>query len=66
MYVKLHGVTFRGKKNNNNKHLLHLDFPKSHELNFFLPDVVTDDPGSKPGQKYARRRDRQNYVGRIN
>jgi len=41
---------------NNNKHLLHLDFPKSHELNFFLPGVVTDDPGSKPAQKYARRR----------
>jgi len=27
--------------------------------------VVTDDPGSKPDQKYARRRDRQNYMGRI-
>jgi len=26
---------------------------------------VTDDPGSKPDQKYARRRDRQNYMGRI-
>ena len=27
--------------------------------------VVTDDPGSKPDQKYARRRDAQNYLGRI-
>ena len=26
---------------------------------------VTDDPGSKPDQKYARRRDRQNYMGKI-
>jgi len=26
---------------------------------------VTDDPGSKPDQKYARRRDRQNYMERI-
>ena len=26
---------------------------------------VTDDPGSKPDQKYARLRDRQNYMGRI-
>ena len=26
--------------------------------------TVTDDPGSKPDQKYARRRDRQNYVGK--
>jgi len=25
-------------------------------------DVVTDYPGSKPDQKYARRRDRQNYI----
>ena len=24
--------------------------------------VVTDDPGSKPDQKHARRRDRQNYI----
>jgi len=28
-------------------------------------DVVTVVPGSKPDQKYARRRDRQKYVGRI-
>ena len=28
-------------------------------------NVVTDDPGSKPDRKYARRRDRQNYVRRI-
>ena len=27
--------------------------------------VVADDPGSKPDQKYARRRDKQNYMGRI-
>jgi hypothetical protein len=27
--------------------------------------IVTDDPGSKPDQKYAWRRDRQNYMGRI-
>jgi len=24
--------------------------------------VVTGDPGSKPDQNYARRRDRQNYI----
>ena len=28
-------------------------------------DGVTDDPGSKPDQKYARRRDRQNFMGRT-
>ena len=28
-------------------------------------DVVTVDPGSKPDQKYARRRDRQKYVTRT-
>ena len=27
-------------------------------------DIVTHDPGSKPDRKYARRRDRQNYMGR--
>ena len=27
--------------------------------------VVTDDPGSKPDQKYAWLRNRQNYMGRI-
>ena len=27
--------------------------------------AVTVDPGWKPDQKYARRRDRQKYVGRI-
>ena len=27
--------------------------------------IVTDDPGSKPDQIYAWRRDRQNYMGRI-
>jgi len=27
--------------------------------------VVTDDPGSKSDQKYAWRRDRQNYVRKI-
>jgi hypothetical protein len=26
---------------------------------------VTDDLGSKPDRKYARRRDRQSYIGRI-
>ena len=26
---------------------------------------VTVDPGSKPDQKYPRRRERQKYVGRI-
>ena len=30
-----------------------------------ITPIVTDDPGSKPDQKYARRRDRQNYMGRI-
>jgi hypothetical protein len=25
-------------------------------------DIVTDDPGSKPDQKSARRRDGQNYI----
>ena len=30
---------------------------KNNSLNF-----VTDDPGSKPDQKYARRRDTQNYI----
>ena len=34
---------------------LHLDDPRGLSL-------VTDDPGSKPDQKYARRRDRQNYI----
>jgi hypothetical protein len=29
-------------------------------------DVVTDDPGSKPGQRYARRRDRQITFGKLN
>ena len=24
--------------------------------------IVNDDPGSKPDQKYARQRDRQNYI----
>jgi len=27
--------------------------------------IVTVDPGSKPDQKHARRRDRQKYVTRI-
>jgi len=27
--------------------------------------TVTDDPGSKPDQGYARRRDRQNYIRKI-
>ena len=27
--------------------------------------VVTDDPGSKPGQSYARRRDRQITFGKL-
>ena len=50
-------------------------YPKRHEdlFQFFkmerglvsCTDIVTDDPGSKPDQKYARRRDRQHYVGRI-
>jgi hypothetical protein len=31
----------------------------------FFPALVTDDPGSKPDWKYARWRDRQNYIGRI-
>ena len=26
-----------------------------------MPCIVTDDPGSKPGQRYARRIDMQNY-----
>jgi hypothetical protein len=32
---------------------------------FFELSVVTVDPGSKPDQKYARRRDMQKYVTRI-
>ena len=28
-------------------------------------DIFTHDPGSKPYKKYARRRDRRNYMGRI-
>ena len=28
----------------------------------FTHHLLTDDPGSKPDQKYARRRDRQNYI----
>jgi len=27
--------------------------------------IVADDPGSKPGQGYPRRRDRQNYFRKI-
>jgi len=27
--------------------------------------LVTVDPGSRPDKKYARRRERQKYVGRI-
>jgi hypothetical protein len=30
-----------------------------------MHDTVTDDPGSKPDQRYARRRDRQNYIRKI-
>jgi hypothetical protein len=26
---------------------------------------VTDDPGSKPDQRHVRRRDRQNYIRKI-
>ena len=28
--------------------------------------IVTDDPGLNPDQKYARRRDRQNYIQKDN
>ena len=31
----------------------------------FVSICVTVDPGSKPDQKYARRRDRQKYVTRT-
>ena len=31
---------------------------------FNLHKTVTDDPGSKPDQKYARRSDKQNYIGK--
>jgi hypothetical protein len=28
-------------------------------------NIVTNDPGSKPNQRYARRRDRHNYIRKI-
>ena len=41
-------------------------FPTQNTLtHIILQDFVTDDPVSKPDQKYVRRRDRQNYMGRI-
>ena len=34
-------------------------------FNIIMLNIVTADPGSKPDQKYARRRDRQKYVTRT-
>jgi len=34
-------------------------------IGYMDTDTVTEDPGSKPDQKYARRRDRKSYVWRI-
>jgi hypothetical protein len=38
---------------------------RERRAGWILQDVVTDDPGSKPDKRYARRRDRQITFGKL-
>jgi len=39
-----------------------LDIALRTVISLYTVHLVTDDPGSNPDKKYARRRDRQNYA----